>query len=64
MLAHELTPAHIGQDLTITIGDVTTGGVIHEVSRVFGMVSIDIEGALFAMDGDKTVTLTRIPAMQ
>lgn len=64
MYAHEITSAHIGQDLTLTIGGVTTGGIIHGISRVFGMVSVDIEGTFFTMDVEKVVVINRVPAMQ
>jgi hypothetical protein len=57
MFASGLTPAHIGQDLTITVGRNLTGGIIRSVVHIFGMVSVDLDGQVFVLESDKSVEL-------
>lgn len=60
MLASELGPQHVGQDLTITVSGICTGGIIRSVSQTFGMITVDLDGQLFTLDEDKDVILTQV----
>lgn len=55
LFASDLTPAHIGQDLTITVGRVLTGGIIRSVTHVIDTVAVDLDGQVFILDADKRV---------
>jgi hypothetical protein len=63
MYARNLSTDNIGQDITITVGGIPTGGIIHTVGKAFGMVSINIDGTYFTVDGDKPVVVVE-PSMR
>jgi hypothetical protein len=57
MYASDLSSDDVGMDLTITVQGICTGGIIRSVKRIFGMVSVDLDGQVFVMDVDKPVEM-------
>lgn len=53
--ADELDDTNIGDDVTLTVGQVATGGTLEKVGRVLGMVALKIGGTDFIVDGGKPV---------
>ena len=64
MLAGQLTRDDAGQDLTLTVGGICTGGIIRSVNRFAGMVTVDLDGQLFTVDEEKEVALTAVDIRQ